>query len=547
MSLSDERRLRDQQLLRAAAEAKLASVEDSGVPQRLDQELLHELQVHQIELEMQNETLRQTQSALEESHDRYVSLYEFAPVGYLTLTDAGQIASLNLTCADMFGVERNKLLNIPFARLIAPEDRDRWHHLFSKVLLNNKKIDTELLILRGDGTRFHAKLDCLRMAADSKFSVRIALSDITEKQHAEEELRIAAIAFQSQEGIMVTDASGVILRVNDAFSRITGYSEQEAVGKTPALLQSGIQDRDFYQTMWNAMEQHHYWQGEMWNKRKDGNIYPEWQTISAVVAPNGSTTHYIGNFLDITEQKRLEKEKIEWRESMSELQKLQVAAQTAAAIAHELNQPLMAIASYIGAANMLLQAEKPDLDEIRHAIEASERQVLRTGESIHELLALLSMKVFPSDTFDLNQEIINILEVAKSEHELRFHFTLDLEEGLPLVKANRIHVHKVLLNLLHNGIEAMQDIGVPLPSIIVEVSTLKSADVAQVTIRDNGPGIKGEDRSRLFESFFTTKPAGIGMGLSISRSLIEANGGQLWFDQQERPGATFHFTLPFAA
>lgn len=547
MSLPDERKLRDRKLLRAAAEAKLAGVQGSGVPERPDQELLHELQVYQIELEMQNETLRQTQSALAESRDRYMSLYEFSPVGYLTLTDAGLIADMNLTCADLLGVEHKKLINIRFSRLVAPEDQDRWSSLFSETLRKSEKMDVELVLQRGDGSRFNVKLDCQRMKTGSTFSMHITLADITEQKRAEEELRIAAIAFQSQEGIMVTNARGVILRVNDAFSRITGYSEQEAVGKTPALLQSGIQDRDFYQRMWNAMEQQHYWQGEMWNKRKDGHIYPEWQTISAVVAPDGSTTHYIGSFLDITEQKRLEKEKIEWRESMSQLQKLQVAAQTAAAIAHELNQPLMAIASYIGAANMLLQAEKPDLDEIRHAIEASERQVLRTGESIHELLALLSMKVFPSDTFDLNQEILNILEVARSEHELRFHSTLDLEEGLPQVKANRIHVQKVLLNLLHNGIEAMQDIGVPLPSIIVEVSTLKSAGVAQVTMRDNGPGIKKEDISRLFESFYTTKPAGIGMGLSISRSLIEANGGQLWVDQQERPGATFHFTLPFAA
>jgi two-component system sensor kinase FixL len=92
----------------------------------------------------------------------------------------------------------------------------------------------------------------------------------------------------------------------------------------------------------------------------------------------------------------------------------------------------------------------------------------------------------------------------------------------------------------------MQEAGVPLPSITVVVSTKKDTGVAQVTIQDNGPGIKEHDLRRLFEPFFTTKPAGIGMGLSVSRSLIEANGGQLWIDPQERPGATFHFTLPLA-
>jgi len=109
-----------------------------------------------------------------------------------------------------------------------------------------------------------------------------------------------------------------------------------------------------------------------------------------------------------------------------------------------------------------------------------------------------------------------------------------------------MHVHKVLLNLFHNGIEAMQEAGVASPAIIVTVRTTGNGDCAQVTIQDNGPGIREEDMQRLFHSFFTTKPSGIGMGLAISRSLIEVNGGQLWVDPQERPGATFHFTLPFA-
>jgi signal transduction histidine kinase len=121
-----------------------------------------------------------------------------------------------------------------------------------------------------------------------------------------------------------------------------------------------------------------------------------------------------------------------------------------------------------------------------------------------------------------------------------------ISSGLPQIRANRIHVQKVLLNLLNNGIEAMQAVSVPLPSLELLIVTVNRGGFAQMTIQDNGPGIKKENINRLFEPFFTTKSDGIGMGLAISRSLIEENGGQLWFDHQEGRGATFHLTLPVA-
>ncbi|MGC2457423.1 MAG: ATP-binding protein [Gallionellaceae bacterium] len=269
-------------------------------------------------------------------------------------------------------------------------------------------------------------------------------------------------------------------------------------------------------------------------------------SVSRKLAKQGQELRFIFLARDITERKKLERQLQEQRDEMEELQKLHVAAQTAAAIAHELNQPLHAIASYSGAARMLLQAEKPDLDKIRNAVEASERQAHRAGKSIRELLDFLSMKEFSTEPFDLNQEILDVLTVARAEHELQFQANLELEPGLPNVLASHAQVRKVLFNLLCNGIEAMLEAGVPQPAISVTVRTIKDSNVAQVTIRDNGPGFREEDIERLFKPFFTTKARGIGLGLVISRSLIEANGGQLWVDPQEKPGATFHFTLPFA-
>ncbi len=129
-----------------------------------------------------------------------------------------------------------------------------------------------------------------------------------QSRQAKEQLRIAAIAFESQTGILVTDPNGIIIRVNRAFSQLTGYSAQEAIGRTPALLQSGRNDREFYEQLWQSLTRNGYWQGEMWNRRKDGNLFVEWLTISAVQAPDGTTTHYVGNFSEITKSKEAEAE-----------------------------------------------------------------------------------------------------------------------------------------------------------------------------------------------------------------------------------------------
>jgi PAS domain S-box-containing protein len=407
--------------LRLEAESKLAHASPCGTPERDAKALLHELQVHQIELEMQNDELRRTHVAIEESRDRYVNLYDFAPVGYITLNAHGLIDEINLTAAAFLGVDRSKLIHKRFSLFVAPENANLWHRHFMHAKRHCEKLNFELALKLGDGSILYAQVDCLPV---------------------------------------------------DDFVRIA--------------------------------------------------------------------------LIDITERKRMEKEIFERRNEMTELHTLHVAAQTAAAIAHELNQPLLAIASYSKAALMLMKAETPDFGKIAKAVEGCERQSHRAGQSIRDLLQLLSTEEFPTEAFDLNQEIAEVLEAARVEHELQFDSLLRLENDLPPILANRTHVQKVLFNLLRNGIEAMQDANVALPAITVTVCTKSNAGVALVTVQDNGPGIMQEHAHRLFEPFFTTKDKGIGMGLAISRMLIEENGGQLWMEEQQGYGATFHLTLPFA-
>ena len=218
--------------LRKNAETKLARHSTPKASKnRTDAVLLHELQVHQIELEMQNEELRRAQAALEESRDRYVDLYEFAPVGYITLTNSGMIAEANLTGTKLLRVERNKLLRSRFDRFIIPEDRDRWHRLFTDVMRNGGGQEIELVLQCRDGHTFHAHLDCLRMrSVDMQPVVRIAYTDIPEHRKTEEALkRYKLIVDAAMDGFWMTDEMGNLQEANEAYAKMSGYSIDELV------------------------------------------------------------------------------------------------------------------------------------------------------------------------------------------------------------------------------------------------------------------------------------------------------------------------------
>ena len=289
--------------MRMDAEAQLARAPRRGA-RAGPAEVLHELEVHQIELEMQNEELRRAQLALKESRDRYVDLYEFAPVGYLTLTSEGLISEVNLTGAVLLGEERKKLLRRRFDRFVTREDKDRYHRLFVNLMQHDERQACELALQRDDGATFHAHLDCLRVPAGDKPPVaRFTLTDITERNRAEVELRIAAAAFESQEGMFVADAKKVILRVNRAFSVITGFTAKEAVGQTTRLLKSDRHDDIFSATLWESVNRTGAWRGEIWNRQKNGEVAPRWLTITAVKGSDGGITHYVGTLVDIPQRK----------------------------------------------------------------------------------------------------------------------------------------------------------------------------------------------------------------------------------------------------
>ncbi len=263
----------------------------------------------------------------------------------------------------------------------------------------------------------------------------------------------------------------------------------------------------------------------------------------------GHAVRLVGTLRDISAQALLTMEVRERRSEMEQLIKRQVAAQTAAAIAHELNQPLASISVYSEAALRMLRDDTKSTDpkKLRRALEGAVEQAQRAGRTLHELLDFLHKGETVSELVDLNEVVHEALAIATENGYGGFRQLLELEREMPPVRANRLQLQKILVNLLRNSVDAMRGAGVPAETLSIRVQALAGQDMAQVTIQDNGPGLGAETALRIFEPFFTTKPDGVGLGLAISRALVEAHGGQLWIEPENGPGATFHFTWPFAS
>jgi diguanylate cyclase (GGDEF)-like protein/PAS domain S-box-containing protein len=303
---AEERRRKAEKI---AAEKGLLSAENEQL--RLDEEtrrILYELQVHQIELEMQNDELRRAEAALDASQNRYFDLYELAPVGYLTLDKEGLIRQANLTASTLLGIHRNELFDKPISRFVLKDDGDTYHHFRKKFLASSEQHSCELRMLRQNNAPFWVHMSAVSAVdANGAPMVLLILNDITERRSAEETLKLAASVFtHAGEGIMITDPAGTIIEVNKAFTRITGYNRQDVLGQNPRILSSGRHNREFFTSMWSTIVGKGYWHGEIWNRRKNGDVYPAMLTATAVQDDRGNIQHFAALFSDITREKEHE-------------------------------------------------------------------------------------------------------------------------------------------------------------------------------------------------------------------------------------------------
>lgn len=269
---------------------------------------------------------KRAEQMLQDSAARLRATLDSALDGVISIDAAGRLVDFNPAAEAIFGWKKDEILGRLMSDVIVPEQHraSHAHGLARFVRTREKHImnqRVEITALRRDGSEFPVELTITAIRQNDEDLFTAYIRDITERKQTEDELRIAATAFESQEGIFVTDAENAILRVNHAFSEITGYAAEDAIGKTPRIFKSGRHDADFYVQMWQGIEKTGAWQGEIWNRRKGGEMFPEWLTITAVKRQDGVPTHYVATLTDITLRKAAEDEmkKLAFYDSLTHL------------------------------------------------------------------------------------------------------------------------------------------------------------------------------------------------------------------------------------
>jgi len=324
--------------LKDAAEKKLVQFPSSLplITKLPPEEIIHELQVHQIELEMQGEELRRAQVALEESRDQYLDLYEFAPLGYLTLTETALVSQANLTAGVLFGIDRSRMIRARFRTWVAPGYLEIWDRYFAGLLQSENKETATLVLKRGDGTTFPARLESIRSAGSNGKSVRMTVSDISDITKAEQEIHAGEdrIRLQSRmldavgDAVIAVDTSHRIIFWNEAATRTYGWSPEEILGKSTLDVMVPEISKEDARGIMVQLDKGESWSGEVQVRQRDGHLFPIYLTDSPVFDDNGNLLAIVGVSHDISDQKRAEEALRDNKESLLRAHELLEAVTT---------------------------------------------------------------------------------------------------------------------------------------------------------------------------------------------------------------------------
>jgi two-component system sensor kinase FixL len=350
------------------------------------------------------------------------------------------------------------------------------------------------------------------------------------------------------DAIVVIDERGRILRFNKAAETMFGYPAADVIGRALAILMAPADARShkyFVDRYLTTGEKRIIGIGrEVMARRRDGALFPA--ALSVGEAQSSAGRRFVGLMRDLTSQKAAEEEALRHREQMMHASRLTTMGEMAAAIAHEINQPLSAIATYTAACMRFLDRGQGAHADVRAALKEIGGQAHRAGEIIERMRNFTRSRQSQRRLVDfapLIEEIRPLTELDAKAHQVRLE--IQIADKLPQVNADGVQIQQVVLNLLRNGIDAMVDVA-PGERRLSLRALRGPENSIRVEISDCGHGVVESARPQLFTPFFTTKPTGMGMGLAISRSIIAAHGGKLDCVNNPDGGATFFFTLPGA-
>lgn len=366
----------------------------------------------------------------------------------------------------------------------------------------------------------------------------------------ERETKIRHLVDANVIGIHIWKLEGRILEANDTFLRIVGYDREDLIsGRVRWTDLTPLEWRDRSALAREELEATGVIQPfEKEYFRKDGSRVP---VLVGSAAFDEQRDHGVSFVLDLTERKRVEAEAREserrYREALMELahaNRVTTMGQLTASISHEMKQPIAAIVTNAGAALNWLDAKPPDLERVRQTLDWIVSDGNRAGEIIGRIQALIKKAPPRREGTNINEAVLEVIALTHGEVvKNRVSVRTELAEGLPLIQADRVQLQQVILNLIINAVEAMSDVGEEARELLIRTRR-DALNGVLVNLQDSGPGLDLASIEHLFDAFYTTKSSGMGMGLSICRSIVEAHGGRIWARANEPRGAVFQFSLP---
>lgn len=413
------------------------------------------------------------------------------------------------------------------------------------------RLEEEDWRLRKDGSQFLANIS-LTALYDDKHHLRgfgKVIRDVTEQQAAERRLRSSASQMRSilstvPDAMIVIDSRGRIISFSAAAERLFGYSEKEIFGSNVSrLMPSPDRDRhDNYLSRYlRTGERHIIGIGRtVIGQKRDGSVFP--MELSVGEASVEGEPVFTGFIRDLTEKMRTEERMEEMRSGLIHVARVSAMGTMASTLAHELNQPITAVVNYVETIRDLLAAPKSeDMEMIREALADTASEAMRAGQIVRRLREFVGRGEVEKTVEDLPaliEEASKLGLIGAHEKGVQVQFSLDPAASPVLV--DRIQIQQVLINLMRNAIEAMA--GSPERRLAIETRP-DTGGMVRVTVSDTGPGVSAEISANLFRAFNSSKAEGMGLGLSICRTIVEANGGRIWFEPRTEGGSSFQFTI----
>lgn len=482
-------------------------------------------------------------------------LLDHAPIGVVSLDYHARILGINRRAEQILATKEREALGVELHAYFDDPSADRLATLLMRSAVSQKfGMNPEVLktSLAGSPVRFlEATASRIAYRAESS-GFMVILQDVTQRERIEQQRKrtedhmrqLSGALEQAADAVMITDARRIIEYVNPAFERLTGYSKDEAIGKETYFLRSGVQDKEFYGRIWEQISKGKVFRGVLVNRRKDGAVYHEEKIITPLRDADGQISHYISTGRDITERLDAEESSRRHQAESAHVARLSTLGEMASGIAHELNQPLCAITTYAQTCLRVLDSDDSDPQKLNYGL----GQVVQQAELASGIFQRLrnfsrkgEMSIKRIDLLEVINEVENLISAELAQRRIRME-VLNIGPQ-PFVFADKVQIEQVLLNLIRNGMDAVDELPASRKKLRLKVDSNFPNEV-KVSLLDFGRGVPAGVVEHVFEPFFTTKKEGLGVGLGISQTIIEAHGGRLYLESNRDSGARFSFKLP---